>query len=232
MVIGGTGDGGKDKLSPVAINIDKKDQAYVEKCGNKKSFDEIASFKKGPLFVSGQGHFLSGSLVLCPQSKNKCTMIGRSEVKTFKTKYDHFMPASIKLNDSTLWITNRQGHTEFITADSSEKGISLPFEISRHCMVMLEPNHIIMIGGQYNFEYKTKKTWIIDTENEYNITDGPLLNEGRVSPTCGKLKDEFGNVLVVVTSEKSVEILNTTLMNEWIPGELKFVVNQNKSYLL
>ena len=144
MVVGGKGDGAGDKLSPVAIEIDKEGHANVEKCGNRKGFNKVVSF------VSGQGHFLSGSLVLCPQAKKECTMIGGYEMKTFKTENRHSMPSSIKLNDSTMWITNYQGHTEFRTVNSSRKGINLPFEISCKTVIKLHLIKNLIYFGMFS----------------------------------------------------------------------------------
>ena len=77
------------------------------------------------------------------------------------------------------------------------------------------------IGGKQNGKSNSKKTWIIDPTNGFNIAEGPSLNEGRMYHSCGKMKDEYGNVLVVVAGgykRDSVEVLNTTLMKEWVYG--------------
>ena len=118
--------------------------------------------------------------------------------------------ALVKINDSTMWITGgKTGEisTEFITLDGSKKGDDLPFDIEYHCMVKYDPKHILMIGGNYRLQggkrvVATNKTWIIDTEQNFNVTEGPQLNQGRNSHYCGKLKDSYGNVIIVVVSGK------------------------------
>ena len=79
-----------------------------------------------------------------------------------------------------------------------------------------------MIGGKQNGEWDSDKTWIIDPKNGFNIAEGPSLKEGRQYHSCGKMEDVYGNVLVIVAGGDgwmdSVEILNTTLMKEWVEG--------------
>ena len=223
LVIGGSGDeGGSNKLSPLVINIGEEGHASVEKCTNRKGFKKIDY---------AQGQFLDGSLVICPQKSQKCTVIGTSTIKTIKMKKNRLEKAIVKLNDSTMWITGNNGYdssTEFITINGSTKGIDFPFAINRHCMVKYKPNFVLMIGGFYKkddvYEYNTRRTWIVDIENDFNITDGPFLKEGRMQHSCGTTKDIWGNVLAVVSSGQTVEILNTTTMEEWEYGEIILIM--------
>ena len=148
-------------------------------------------------------------------------------MKTFQMKKKREYKALVKLNDSTMWITGNDNYdlsTEFITIDGSTKGMDLPFIIQKHCMVIFKPNFVLIIGGTYKVgykqEYKSQRTWIVDIENDFNVTDGPLLNEGRILHTCGTIKDNWGYVLAVVSSEQTVEILNTTIMEEWEYGKI------------
>ena len=89
-------------------------------------------------------------------------------------------------------------------------------------MIQYKPNLIMLIGG-LQIQNETKNlstTWIIDISNGFEITEGPILNHGRISHSCGKLKDSYGNVLLIVAGggHNSSEILNTTLMKEWVKG--------------
>ena len=53
------------------------------------------------------------------------------------------------------------------------------------------------------------------------MTEGPKLIKGRYLHSCGKAKDKDGNVIVIAAGgdeEYSVEMLNTSLMDEWTEG--------------
>ena len=50
------------------------------------------------------------------------------------------------------------------------------------------------------------------------LTEGPTLNKGKVDLSCGKMKDEYGNILIIAAGKSTVEVLNTTLMSEWVKG--------------
>ena len=112
--------------------------------------------------------------------------------------------------------------TKIVTTNGSTSGIDLPFTVSRHCMVQYQPNAIILIGGTQNEDADSDKTWFIDPTNGFNIVQGPNLNQGREYHSCGILKDDSGNVLVIVAgggNMKSVEVLNTTSSKGWIEGK-------------
>ena len=102
-----------------------------------------------------------------------------------------------------MWITggnDYDGHdlvsTELITINGSTAGISLPFYVNMHCMVMYQPNAILLIGGYQ--DGGSESTWIIDPTKAFNMTEGPSLKVGRAFHSCGKMTDEYGNVLVIV----------------------------------
>ena len=215
LVIGGKG-GKNNKLSPVIINIEDEDKIYIEECGNNKDYD----FREHPV-----GDFLNGSLVLCEESDCMVfekTSISRLDFIENGRKY----ASSIKLNDSHLWITGgyheiypyqTQNSTEIINIKGSQKGINLPFSAYGHCMVKYSQNKALLIGGVQNKSRRSDKTWIIDLI-DFNFAEGPSLIKGRQKHVCGKMNDEFGNEVIVAVGgqyENTVEILNTTLMDEW-----------------
>ena len=131
-----------------------------------------------------------------------------------------------------MWITggmdsnwNNLHSTKVVTINGSTSGIDLPFTVSSHCMVQYQPNAVILIGGDQNGNADSDKTWLIDPTNGFDIIQGPNLNQGRAYHSCGILKDDSGNVLVIVAgggNMKSVEVLNTTSLKEWIEGRYIF----------
>ena len=214
MVLGGIGGGGDKSLNPVIISIDETGSVGIEKCN--KDTDEI----KNPM-----GEVLDSGYTICGKIgwTTKCKVFKKT--KPFETK-NRANYALVKLNESTLWMTGGfYSKTEFITVDGAKVGIELPFDISFHCMVLYSTNLVLLIGGTFNdenntYHSRTRRSWIIDTENDFNITDGPLLNEGRKSHNWGKMRDQFGNVLIVVSGDnRPVEILHTTVMDKWEIGK-------------
>ena len=161
--------------------------------------------------------------------KNYCEVIAETETQRFNTTANtrFTFASSVKLNQSTMWITGGSfsdekhlNSTEIVTVIGSKAGVNLPFTVFGHCMVQYQPDAILLIGGRQN-GHTFDKTWIIDPTNGFEITEGPSLKKGRILHTCGKLEDKNGNVLVIVAGGfgiHSVEVLNTTTMQEWVKG--------------
>ena len=96
--------------------------------------------------------------------------------------------ASVKISDSKLWIvggtsdifdpSEASNSTEFVdTARFSVcRGPNLPFTIHSHCMIKFSETEIYIIGGWQNGKI-SNKTWIVDPENDFQITEGTLFTE-------------------------------------------------------
>ena len=204
LVLGGYTKHSDQNLYPISFRVNEKGllKDKPEECGNRRDFQKVDK---------ALGHFLDGDLVICPQTEKGCTIIENNGIRKIGMNVRRSVKSLVKLNDSSLWITGgstREMSTELITLNGSREGENLPFGIESHCMVKYDAKHILMIGGNYRvkggkFVTATNKTWIIDTEQNFNITEGPQLNQGRMLHYCGKLKDMFGNVLVVVVSGKN-----------------------------
>ena len=185
---------------------------------------------------SAVGEFLDDKFVVCggfgkeDVRKNRCEVIDvTGKAKSFDMSANgRVYASSVKLDQSTLWITggfdsntNDLKSTEYVTVSGSTSGVNLPFAVWGHCMVQFQPDAILLIGGTKNDISYSDKTWIIDPTNGFNITEGPSLKQGRIHHSCGKMKDGFGNVLVIVAGGEgidSVEVLNTTVKKEWVKG--------------
>ena len=92
---------------------------------------------------------------------------------------------------------------------------------------MIEPSTVILIGGKQNDTWTSDKTWIVDIDDDFQVTEGPLLNKGREDHWCGAVKDESGDIVIAVvggqsedSAEDSVEFLNTDMMDKWTYGKL------------
>ena len=219
LVIGGmSGNGKNTKLSPVIINVEEDGTIIVEECGNKEGYN----FREYPV-----GDFLNGSLFICEE--NDCMVFEKTRLRKLDfIESGRKYASSIKLNESHIWITGgntypsqEKSSTEIISHSGSQKGINLPFTIYDHCMLKFSQNKALLIGGNQNETQRSHKTWMIDLV-DFNITEGPSLIKGRQRHFCGKINDEFGNEVIVVVGGKyeySVEVLNTTLMDEWKLGK-------------
>ena len=146
--------------------------------------------------------------------------------------------ASVLIDHNTLWIVggwsrdfNDLSSTELLSFKSDQPpimGPELPFTIRCHCMIRYDENSIYLIGGKQNNEW-SKKTWIVNPVNGFEIQEGPPLNHVRHSHACAKLKINNGKILIVVSGGlgsiphqdylDSVEILDPSANNPaWILG--------------
>ena len=229
LVIGGNKKGKPKSLNPALININEDGSVGYETC-------DIGPKIKSKERLDPVGGFLDDHFVICGgfdsdkkpiPMKSDCEIIGKTESKVINmTAKGRQFASSLRLNASTMWIVGGRDEgydlksSEFITVDGSTPGINLPFTVLGHCVIQYKANALLLIGGDQN-EYWNKNTWIIDPTNGFNLTKGPRLNQGRTYHSCGKMKDKYGNILIVVAggnSLNSVEILNTKSMNTWIEG--------------
>ena len=217
------------KLNPIVIYLNEDGSTGFERCQEE-------NYEGRRFAVSG---FLEDSFVICGgygkgKTMSDCRVIDEFGSHTFKMLgigRDH--ASAVKLNDTTLWITGGSNAkaiqldtTEFVTTTGTIEGINLPIGVSDHCMLQIKPELILIIGGYQERTSFSDKTWIIDPTNGFNMTEGPSLKQRRKLHSCGTLKDEYGNVLVVVAGNNSqnaitldVEFLNTTLLKKWEEGK-------------
>ena len=97
-------------------------------------------------------------------------------------------------------------------------------------MIQYDEKSIYIIGGWQNEQIFSKKTWIVDPTNEFQITEGPSLNNGRSSHGCAKMTLNGRTILVVAGGCRnrrhlnSVEILDPSENNVWTQGlYMKFI---------
>ena len=176
------------------------------------------------------GGLLQNSPIVCGGNLGKdCVVIGQPEIE-MKMIEKRSAAASVALDQNTLWIVggyngNILSSTEFIKlGQPSVKGRDLPFKIRNHSMIQYDEKSIYIIGGRQNGS-RSKKTWIVDPTNEFQITEGPSLNEGREDHGCAKMTLNGRTILVVAggigddfETLDSVEILEPSNNNIWTQG--------------
>ena len=133
--------------------------------------------------------------------------------------------------DQKMWMTGGfyEGNldsTIFILIDGpSESGLNLPHELSNHAIVSINETLSLLIGGEDKDLIVMDTTYYFSHETE-KWTEGPHLNEPRMSHTAGLITDKVTKetFLIVVGGRKTHQYdseLNTTemLMNgEWVSG--------------
>ena len=112
------------------------------------------------------------------------------------------------------------------------KGPDLPFAIKNHCMVKINHSAIYIIGGHLTVPINdtvwkiqlSKQSWIINPTNNFQMREGPSLNELRSGFSCGNFK--IGGISVIIVAGgfvngkwlDSVEILDASLSLKWQIG--------------
>ena len=91
-------------------------------------------------------------------------------------------------------------------------------------MIQYDENSIYIIGGLQDDSF-SNQTWIIDPSNNFNLREGPPLNEKRYYHSCGKMEIN-GKVILVVAGGgggfggylDSVELMDPASDQGWISG--------------
>ena len=222
LIVGGKG----EQLNPALIYLNEDMSAGFEsyKCENcEERINQVSDF-------------LDDTFAVCGGTVNNvvsadCKMIDETGAQIIKMIANgRRNAASVRMNNSMMWITGGINSdnsplesTEFVTTNGSTPGPTLPYDVFDHCMVQYKPNAIIQISGELKGFSGSKYTLIFDPTNDYNWTFGPKMMQGRMDHSCGKIRDEFGNDIIIVAGgddEKNyfVEILNTTRMDNWTQG--------------
>ena len=139
----------------------------------------------------------------------------------------------LKLNDiENLWITGGRGKTtEFVSIDQPPvSGPTLPFFAEGHTMEYVD-DKIMIIGGYQDGE-PSNKTWIIDPTKDFEVVEGPLMNDKRTCHSSATMNMDGRKFIVVVGGfnkdsqwfkepcDVSVELLDITSSSlKWKEGK-------------
>ena len=193
------------------------------------------------------GAFFPGNKpLICGGSLNngsylkECYVLGYSEVAAFMTEPRAFASSVVLTTQPAIWVIggwngkSRLQSTEVISHKGSNPGPSLPNALSKACVVTVETDQILILGGQTNSGY-SKETYL------YNMTDlsnpsyasGPEMTVQRSEMGCGLLStQDTGEMMVIVAggedSKQSIETWhvnvyqsfkqNSQLPHDWYGG--------------
>ena len=131
---------------------------------------------------SAVGCLVQKSLIICGgryfnDDFHDCSVIGKSKMK-MEMLEKRRSAAGVLLNYDTLWIVGGLDcddiglrTTEFIKLGKhSVKGPDLPFSVYGHSMIKYDEKNIYLIGGSQN-DSVSKKTWIVNPANNFQIKD-------------------------------------------------------------
>ena len=193
----------------------------------------------------GYGGILQNQLFLCggfdsfySESPQKCQIVLPKYKESFPLLEVRINASSVQISQDTLWITGGKGrHTEDPDKKTTElvslnqptiKGIELPFSIHSHSMVAVDQHTIYLIGGALDSIAASKKTWVIDPTNNFDLKPGPSLQVGRHKHSSSKITIN-GKIYLVVAGGMmkswggmldSVELLDTKSPDQgWITGK-------------
>jgi hypothetical protein len=130
--------------------------------------------------------------------------------------------ASVVLNNTTLWLTGGwleestelTKSTEFVQLTGTIPGPDLPFEVSAHCLVLLNDTTALLIGGQYPNTTSSKATSYFNFEDKI-WTVGPSLMTGRYIHSCALFKSpQYGNTDTVIVTGGHNELDNASTSTE------------------
>ena len=168
-------------------------------------------------------------------SSNYCFVIGQMSEKREMLQRRYNASSVIFKNRTVAWIVGGTDHgslnsTEFIRLNmASREGPKLPFTIYAHCMVLYKENAIYIIGGCQNGTF-SKKTWIVDPTNGFQIRQGPSLNIPRASASCGKMEINGKIVLVVAGGQGSDYLDSVELLEPLSDQGWKIVINNLNNF--
>ena len=217
LVMGGFSRGRNPPLEIIDL-INTKSKPFIVVEENSRPRDRaIGGILQNQLVICGGG-FLPN------YSDNKISVIGMPNEYCFEMMIPSREDMSgVVLNETKIWITGGGCYnalsirsTEIVSLDQPPiAGPDLPFTVKGHSMVLVDPTMIYLIGGVQNAKV-SKKTWIIDPTNDFQIKVGPSLNIARFGHSSSKMRIE-GRIFLVVAGGyntdgilDSVELLDTT----------------------
>ena len=194
------------------------------------------------LFDSSTGGYLQDRAFICGGDYESvlqgCSTIGGHKMEKWSLLAPRSGAAGVIL-DSSLWIVGgfngyeELNTTEFVSVGSSIPGPALPLSIRRHAMVKFNEESVYIIGGKQNGSI-TRKTWIVNPKNEFEIQEGPPLIQSRFGHSIAKFVSyQEGRILIVIAGGtglnkefgflshlNSTEILDPMSSKGWTQGKL------------
>jgi len=145
-----------------------------------------------PISVSGaSGAVVDGTIVVCGGGNpvtRQCHSFGHD--KKWKNITDmttaRAWAASVPFNHDALWVGGGyDGSTELVYLDGRRSSTKqLPEVRSGSCAAEYNGN-IFFTGGENGNHETQDNTWIINTNDDFKLTDGPNMLKTRASHSCG-----------------------------------------------
>ena len=169
-----------------------------------------------------------------------CISLGQPNM-ILQTLQERRNSSGLVVNKAQLWVAgggilgeeNYTTSTEFISVDKPPiKGPELPFVFNYHTtMIQVDPKTIYLIGGfqstiNNGMMGASNKTWIVNPKNNYEITEGPYLNEARYCLSSAMIQlNGRAHIVLLDTDKAEVELLDTTSSNlSWTLGKTNILV--------
>ena len=175
-----------------SVKTEVVDLANNAKCESLPNFPYEAFSATGGLIgqtpvICGGSRWNNG----VPDSYDQCFTLGPNGYEeTFALKHPRLMYATVPWNSTHLWLTGTDVNgvaeeTEFLDLEHGiTEGPTLPKRLSGHCMVKINDEKFMMIGGiDFANDHVARDTFIYDAVND-TWTQGPSLNNARFNPVC------------------------------------------------
>ncbi len=152
----------------------------------------------------------------------ECFVLGNDTVHTTLTQARH-EAASIVLGDgSGLFVTGGRAPTTnqseyIIPGQEPMQGPVWPDARSSHCLVQLDLDIYMILGGRFDRDNLISTTVIYD-DGDQTFTPGPGLNNAKFQMNCGVLLTKIDNVKVVIVAGGELKDDVTDEIESWIIG--------------
>ena len=222
LIIGGETNSDGNNLATEVIDVQSNSNVA-------SLFGEIPSQRRYAV-----GGLIDSTPIICggddkdEKDQDSCFTYSQSKwTKTHTMTTKRYAPASVKLNDTTLWIMGGYNSgayldsSEFIGLDSTvgNPGPKLPNPLEWSCAVKYSADKVYVIGG-YDGSSILNKVLIFNPMDGFSHIEGPSLITKRSGHACALMSNGQQKQIVVAGggSLSSVEILDPTV-NKWVPGK-------------
>ena len=166
--------------------------------------------------LSGDRPFICGG-----GSTANCYILGNSSVQATMTRSRQYAAAIVTNDGTRLWVTggfpSYIDTTEYVTPGQNPvKGPSLPQGVDTHCLVQLDDETYMTLGGRVSGGY-TPKTFFFHAGNQ-SFTPGPELSSGKFGMFCGVVQTTSGNDKVVLAAGGKGTSGTLNVIDSWTVG--------------
>ncbi len=137
--------------------------------------------------------------LLDPSGSGHCSTSLPDHYTYIQMKESRRFAAGISLDDHRVWITGGEylqdfvgltsvKTTEILTIDGSEWSVNLPHTMIEHCIVKINQNEALLMGGQFGGAQQTlSTTWHVDLI-DFTFHQKSAMNDPRARAACGSIQ--------------------------------------------